>query len=138
MNLRTAQTLRLLVHFYIYPEPPEQMDAPAMQRGIAHLLRLGLIVSKDDTYVVTPLGDAHVSKLIDQECVQRDRGETMKTPPVKENTEYIGDGLYAEQVGPYAVRVISYNGMEVLQEIFMELGELTSLVQFCKRKGIMP
>lgn len=63
----------------------------------------------------------------------------MINPSKETKAEYIGDGLYVDQ--PYgdmgAIRVTSFNGVTVSDEIFMERPELEALIREAKRRGII-
>lgn len=62
----------------------------------------------------------------------------MMNPSKETNAEYLGDGLYVDQpVGAMTLRVCSFNGRIVLNEIFMERSELEELIREAKRRGII-
>jgi len=57
--------------------------------------------------------------------------------PLPPNTEYLGDGLYVNESWSGTIHVFSYNGDTILDEVWMERGEILALIDFAKKKGII-
>ena len=54
------------------------------------------------------------------------------TEQLKKESEYIGDGLYAHLDG-YQIRLFSSNGREILEQIFLNTGNLSSFYNYVER-----
>jgi len=56
--------------------------------------------------------------------------------PLPPNTEYLGEGLYVNESSPGEIHAFSYNGDTILDEVWMELGEIIALIDFAKKTGM--
>jgi hypothetical protein len=50
---------------------------------------------------------------------------------------YIGDGVYVDVEGSDIV-LTTENGICSTNEIYLDMGMLKSIIDYCKRKGILP
>lgn len=54
------------------------------------------------------------------------------TEQLKKESDYIGDGVYAHFDG-YQIRLFSSNGIEILEQVFLDPGTLSSFYNYVER-----